>query len=590
MRQTITPVVGLPEFRGWAQVVSNEGKSLTCALSVVGIDAGSVGSELSTQLQSSQLNSAAELHQLLEDLLDICAQKDVKLHLACALRLGQKLVLAAIQAMVVIKKQDKVGTLLDAGGDLQVVTGSLEEEDIVVLLTKKATNFTGEINQKLTQGYDVDTIVTSLVPGVHADEDTALVAIAFIQMSPAKNSEEFKADKPATISPKVETKADEPARNASHSDTDKPLTEPEATPLAEFSKEDADNDLKAFDEDFDVPDLSGDDINSESESEVSRPRKEWRKYGSRASQVLTQASQKTVGVFQNIKNVGNLKSIIPSKTSSRFSSTPDVYIGQDQDRKQLLRRGAGGLIVIVILVAFLSVQFWRINTQKSAAREIVDPLLEKFATAQEKAEQDPISARREIEIVMNDLKSAQTKFENQSHALSLVTEKYQEVEQFYQEISGREEFQELATFYDLRLAESDFIVHQADLFKNQAVFLDREKKNIILLNLESKEATSLKTQDIDKINDLAFDGDSVFTLGSGLHEVSLSDKSPQSLREEGDSNKDANFIGLFGRYLYVFNPEKRNIYRYSPSDDGYSDPVGWLRSKKDLEFDQITSF
>jgi hypothetical protein len=45
----------------------------------------------------------------------------------------------------------------------------------------------------------------------------------------------------------------------------------------------------------------------------------------------------------------------------------------------------------------------------------------------------------------------------------------------------------------------------------------------------------------------------------------------------------------FNTYLYVFNPQERNIYRYLQNAEGLSDPIGWLTDKQGLEFDTITS-
>jgi hypothetical protein len=49
-------------------------------------------------------------------------------------------------------------------------------------------------------------------------------------------------------------------------------------------------------------------------------------------------------------------------------------------------------------------------------------------------------------------------------------------------------------------------------------------------------------------------------------------------------------IEFFEGYLYVFNPEQRNIYRYVIREDGLSEPIGWLTNKQGLDFAAVTSF
>ncbi|MBP7842974.1 hypothetical protein KA017_03135, partial [Candidatus Woesebacteria bacterium] len=54
-------------------------------------------------------------------------------------------------------------------------------------------------------------------------------------------------------------------------------------------------------------------------------------------------------------------------------------------------------------------------------------------------------------------------------------------------------------------------------------------------------------------------------------------------------NKNAILLDAYDRYVYVVNPEKRNIYRYAQTEDGYSDPVGWMKSATGIKYEDLRS-
>ncbi len=559
MRQTITPVVGLPEFRGWAQVVANQSQSLVCAVAVEGVDAGSVGAELGSNIQTVDLSSAAELHQLLEDLQEVAKESNVKLYLAASLHLSEGTVLAAYHGSVLLKKSQKVGQLMVADDQLQIVTGKLDEEDVVVLLTKHAGIFGEEITQKLNQGYDVDTIITSLVPGVHASSMTALVSIAFIQLAQFRSV--------VATSP-VETLEQEPE-----------APDKQTQPADEAFARDLESE---------IPNLNLPSLNEElplAKQALPKVELNFSRYG----EYLTKLRELVMKLVHRLKlSASHVEFKKPAFQLRMFSR--EVYVGQTQNRRELIKKAGVGIVLLGVVLVFLLMQFFKIRGQRAQAASIVDPLLAKAEVAMGKLNDDPIFARKELESVLAEFGVAQTKFADQSYALSYLGDKLKIVEAYHQEISGREEFQQLPEFYNLRLAEAEFIASQADLVGNQAAFLDSEKKNLVLFNIDTKEHSLISLASLEQIKDLSFDGEFIYLLADGLYQLKVGETEIKEVKEAGDSNRQAKFMENFGSYLYVFNAEKRNIYRYSPDEEGgYADPVGWLQDKQGLDFEQITS-
>jgi hypothetical protein len=70
-------------------------------------------------------------------------------------------------------------------------------------------------------------------------------------------------------------------------------------------------------------------------------------------------------------------------------------------------------------------------------------------------------------------------------------------------------------------------------------------------------------------------------------DLSANEQTFTEVKEEGESDKNGEFLSSFGPYLYLLNRSKRNIYRYYYNNNQLSDPIGWLIDKQGVNFDNI---
>ena len=183
----MTPVIGLPKLDAWSQVASLRGNAGCIAFSIFGSQAGNVGRDLVDQIKdSSAPDSSALFYTFLNKLIRLVEEKDCQLQLAATLFLDTSLVLATYHGSILLRRNAKIGHLLSSEDQLQLINGQLRPDDLFILLTQNALDFKGEIEQKLTQGWEAETIVTSLMPSIQSSADTSLVAMAFIFLGQAK--------------------------------------------------------------------------------------------------------------------------------------------------------------------------------------------------------------------------------------------------------------------------------------------------------------------------------------------------------------------------------------------------------------------
>ncbi|NCO12500.1 MAG: hypothetical protein COZ34_00560 [Candidatus Pacebacteria bacterium CG_4_10_14_3_um_filter_34_15] len=544
IRLKVTPVVGLPQFTGWSQVAESTSSASTRLISVFAISgkhAGNVGRDVSDKISDFYYYDIEQLHEFVLDLVEFVKENDCELFISCALISGNSSVFVTRGGSVFLKRKEKIGKILFSQDQIKIVKGSYTNDDVFVLTTLQASQFLNEIEQKFSQGFDVDIIITSVVPGLHAQTDSSLSAIVFInQFLEGEENDEISTSKESLFErhKKIVEVKDEPSLEAS------------------IEIDDAD----------DLDDQVGD-----------------LKISADLPKIFVNNLSKLKPLVEKLKSlakVGIFMQLIFKKIIETIKKIRSLK------RKKLV------FVVAFVLVLLVLILSYAISNRKEAEKinSLMIPIQERLDLAQQQLNTDPISSREIVQEAISSLEKLH-KENLKSSAVKLIDEKIIQTSNFYNEISGKKEISELDVFYDLRLVKSDYIANGIDANGNKLVLLDSEKKQVVLLDIPTKKVEVKDFSSYEYARDLAVNENEVFVLSDGLKSFNLTQGSEiKSIRELGDSNRDATFISAYDRFVYVISPEKREIYRYSKGEDGYSDPIGWMQSATGLKYSEITSF
>lgn len=287
----------------------------------------------------------------------------------------------------------------------------------------------------------------------------------------------------------------------------------------------------------------------------------------------------------------NLKSLVlvPKKIISKFKFSKEKITLEQQNNLQLFLK-----IAFFLITVFVAIIFWKQQTIKKEL-EPVTPVLadidQRFEQLKNNDQASQFELRTESRNLLKELEDLITRNKDNKYSLEAIKKHYQEIQAFSETISGVETQGPLDPFFDLRLAEPEFVEKQTSLDGQQLFALDAAGKYGIYLDLTNKQTTKF---DLGKVGEntkaIAIGENSLFALGSGIHVFNLTDpEKHQQLKEEGDSDRGGTIIKTYGPYIYIFNPEKRNIYRYLLKDEELSEPIGWLIDKQNLDFSAVES-
>lgn len=311
--------------------------------------------------------------------------------------------------------------------------------------------------------------------------------------------------------------------------------------------------------------------------------------------IVTQALGKVPSAQISARVIPFLKRVA-SNTQALIKNLPTLFIQLKQLRNTHISREsrqkiAVGLIAICLVLAIIAgFFFWR-SSENRKGQAFLTPFQLRLADMRSLAETDSVAARDQTLTLQQEFDSAKGNFEKGLFTRNSIQTFSSQLNAFVKEVSGKVELQTLPIFYDFRLVRSDFIATRADMEENIAVFLDQEKQVAISLSVDTKQQTLLPIGQYPVLKDVSFSAQQLYLLADGVYQFPIDSKNePTKIIEEGDSNRDGKFLRIFGEYFYVFNPEKRNMFRYVIGDDDKaSQPIGWFQDKKDLDFPSVNA-
>ena len=271
---------------------------------------------------------------------------------------------------------------------------------------------------------------------------------------------------------------------------------------------------------------------------------------------------------------------------------------KEMDKKKLRNRILIFLTAFILIFAFFSFQS---NQNKKAITETktsITNILSKMENIDTVIASEPITARQITTNTLSELEEL-NKITDNKNSQELIEVEINKLQNLVNEISGENSLDKLSVAYDLSQKSPQFLADKIKIKENEMYILGNSGQEILKTNLNdsNKNIQSIKSE--NKIRDLSISEGNIYFLETGITMLQSSEipsgddfdlTNLEELKEEGDSDRNGEFLNSFGPYLYLVNTDKRNIYRYYHNNDELSDPIGWLIDKSGISFDQISSF
>jgi len=587
----VTPLIGLPQLDGWSHVTHSQGGNLVWALSLHGDHARNVGRDVLDLISTHNPTDAADFYAHFQEVVAEAQLKECQFSCAAIFLDGATATFVTYHAQIILRRDTKIGTLLDGLHTTKVVQGSISVDDVYILSTAQAVSFIDEIKLKMKQGYDVDSVVTSLTPNLQLEENTSLAALAFIQVK----------QRPSDVSE---------VSGFSHSIDD----------LDDTSKESFD-DAQMYKEQIDASPLQTTEPDSAQENQPTSQTPPvdahitidaagfTKKAGNVIGGVLSLLGRigktssghivKLLSKASNVKNLrvmAKLNEITPVFKAAIHSSigrfvSKDVYVTKQSSRK-IARYIAIGIGIAVCVVGVFIWWAWQRSNVRATVQADLAPLALELETARQAMDDQPIVARDTLVSLQEQVASLKQTYDGKPYALQTISTFAQPIEQLYNEVSGRQELKELPIFHSVTTIEPRFITSAWTLNDETLWLLDDDAKQIIRFNIDSKEGEVFPVEYEGRataITRYPNSSDALVLTQSGVLRVAAQNGAVTEVIDASSQLEGAKLISTFGTNVYVFNPEKQNIFRFSLEENAFAAPRTWIRSSQGIEYSQVSS-
>jgi hypothetical protein len=572
-------VVGSPLAHGWAKTISNSDQTLVCSLAVTSLNAKNVGHELVLLLEKAKVESTAQLHNLLLDLLAEARQREAQLQLALIWSPENSTAMAAAtyQGQIILHRENRLGILLQSSTSLKLIEGKLKQNDQLVLLTQKAEPLKPTIEEALQKQVDTVDLTQFLEQQIKQLSDSSLISANLVNIQINKKTEKqavgSNEQSPAQAKTTQSSLPQRPEPNEALSTAAVDATAKSSTPQ---------NDNKGI-----KVKISAQSLLSLFKKIFNLFKQEFQRF----SRLLKKFKKPN---WLNSQQLNKLTAVItqPKQLFNKFKPNQNIYL-KKHGSKKIIRI----FLISLILLLLLGISWWgytqHIAAKQNQIRQELAPAETLLQQAQQQANQNIITARDQTASALELITAKQKAYEHDRVAQKVIEEYLTQANQFYEKISGIIEVSQLEIFFDINQVSPNFLTSVVSLDQNELYLFDQGQNILLSFNINSKQTNSLNLNEAQAVQDIIASEDKIYILNQGLLEIDLPlnpNSPPTQLKEEGDSDREAIMIEFFEGYLYVFNPEQRNIYRYVIREDGLSEPIGWLTNKQGLDFAAVTSF
>lgn len=247
------------------------------------------------------------------------------------------------------------------------------------------------------------------------------------------------------------------------------------------------------------------------------------------------------------------------------------------------------LTCCIIILSGLGFYWWK-NSQKKQLTLLETQIQSLVVSEQELKQisaQQPILAREKVSQSQTDLENL-LKQNNSLSAKKIIQTALEEVKNQLSALESENNLDRLTVYANWRDTYPDFL-GQKLLSSPQGLVVGNDQQQAILLIQDQIQAELFPLDWQDFALDLSqTDNLKIFLKQTGLKELNWENKNISELKTEGDSDRAATLMTSYQDYIYLFNPEKRNIYRYTQTEDGLSEAIGWLIDKQGIDFSQVS--
>jgi len=438
--------------------------------------------------------------------------------------------------------------------NLQTSSGFIQENDLVVLASSGFCGFISqeEIAQLAGQASEIEELADYLAPKIKSLEDSSKVAVLFLKIHFAQPTlaEELPTAEP--VPTEEEIKAEEQPPTESPTEEPVPTEKPTPTQGSLATEEPIVTDDQTVDQ------------------ESPRVNKTLIVY-KRVKEVVREKVGQIFKPFLAIVNrlIGERKLYVRDWQAFR------------QKRKKIVLAALGILLLIFLGSLVFGIRQQKIADQKKKFEVTILQAQEKFDEAQSVFELNRTESRKLYQQAQDLVSNAKS--------FGLEKEKVLGLEVKVKD--GLEKSLDVKTvspspFLDLSLVKEGFLQGKMVLYDARLVVWNQKAKSLLTVDLSNKSGQVVGGGDeLAGANLIAFWGDFAFLVdpGGGVWQINVANQKKNKVIEKDDGWGEIVAAGSFLGNLYLLDRKNNQIFKYLPTEAGFSQRQDYLKGEVNLQ-------
>ena len=297
-----------------------------------------------------------------------------------------------------------------------------------------------------------------------------------------------------------------------------------------------------------------------------------------------------VSVSELLQEESKKESALPRKLELVKPKKPKLKKRFALDLKN--RRVIGVVVFALVLALILGLVFafrLSLKQRRQAVQSKLVPYSNQLELLKTKDESYLPQTRDDAKQMLTKLKELKASYPPDSLEAKEIDKQIQATEAFLTSIAGKKELQALPAYLDVSQFAADFVISDAFFASNKLWLLDKAKKALIIYDPVLAQTHQQALISLDEVKDMSAYKNRALLLDNGIYTLAADPTAnPKSLIPADEVIGGASLVNSFGDYVYVYNPEKANIYRYGP--DFKEKPKPWLKTILGGKYSQVISW
>ena len=248
-----------------------------------------------------------------------------------------------------------------------------------------------------------------------------------------------------------------------------------------------------------------------------------------------------------------------------------------------LKLAVFGLVLLLILVpSYFTINRFLAERRVSAFNSQLAQLQQNYSQLEKDLQKNPTQAVKQIEVLKTELSTLASRYPTQNKKTDQLKQKLNILAKNY----GNAQITKEEVFFDLSLISKQAAASYLDVTEEYLSLLDTKNKQVYLINIQNKKVQeisynrNLNAKLVTEYNQSAY----LYDPKQGIYKED-NDQFKKIISQDKQWGTIID-LDVFNSNIYLLSQTKDEIFKFTPTEDGYSSKLSYFQSGQSLDLEK----